>query len=133
MARRSAMRVSTRPSSDYEDNPVDYDANYYAARRRAWLGRRFGFKLGYEVLEGDGTRRVTKFLTPLATLHKFNGWADQFLVTPDNGLAGPAYAEANAKFLKGTWRIIYHDFSADTSGTGANGGSSYGRRDRFRG
>jgi hypothetical protein len=27
------------------------------------------------------------FLTPLATLHKFNGWADKFLVTPLEGLS----------------------------------------------
>jgi hypothetical protein len=99
--------------SDYEDNPVSYDANYYAVEGSlGW--ERFGFKLGFETLEGDGTPGA-KFLTPLATLHKFNGWADQFLVTPDNGLED-AYAEANAKFLKGTWRIIYHDFSANTGG-----------------
>ena len=38
---------------------------------------------GYEVLEGDG---VKGFTTPLATLHKFDGWADKFLTTPPNGL-----------------------------------------------
>jgi hypothetical protein len=35
------------------------------------------------VLEGDG---VTGFMTPLATLHKFNGWADKFATTPPNGI-----------------------------------------------
>ena len=35
------------------------------------------------MLEGDGVRG---FSTPLATLHKFDGWADKFLTTPPNGL-----------------------------------------------
>ncbi|MGE9269281.1 MAG: alginate export family protein [Verrucomicrobiales bacterium] len=39
--------------------------------------------LGFENLGGNGTR---SFQTPLATLHKFNGWADKFLTTPGNGL-----------------------------------------------
>ncbi len=39
--------------------------------------------VGYEKLGGDGTRA---FQTPLATLHAFNGWADQFLTTPATGL-----------------------------------------------
>jgi hypothetical protein len=30
---------------------------------------------------------VKGFTTPLATLHKFQGWADKFLTTPVNGLA----------------------------------------------
>ncbi len=34
---------------------------------------------------------LTSFQTPLATLHKFNGWADKFLTTPANGLRD-AYA-----------------------------------------
>lgn len=38
---------------------------------------------GFERLGGDGT---TAFQTPLATLHAFNGWADQFLTTPADGL-----------------------------------------------
>ena len=44
---------------------------------------RIKLKLGFEVLEGDGT---TAFQTPLATLHAFQGWADQFLVTPGAGV-----------------------------------------------
>lgn len=39
--------------------------------------------VGYEVLGGNGTNA---FQTPLATLHKFNGWADRFLDTPNAGL-----------------------------------------------
>ena len=48
---------------------------------------------GYEVLSGAETNAKgaiidgkTAFSTPLATLHKFNGWADKFLATPIGGL-----------------------------------------------
>ena len=34
-------------------------------------------------MEGNG---VKGFTTPLATLHKFQGWADKFLATPVNGI-----------------------------------------------
>ena len=56
------------------------------------------------------------FATPFATLHKFNGWADQFLVTPANGLED-AYASLAADLW---WKIqavvVYHDFSAEDGG-----------------
>jgi hypothetical protein len=48
----------------------------------------------------------------LATLHKFNGWADQFLTTPDEGLVD-MYASVSGKLLGGQWAVVYHDFSAD--------------------
>jgi len=39
--------------------------------------------------------------TPMATLHKFNGWADLFLTTPANGLAD-TYVGLSGKFPKVT-------------------------------
>ncbi|HEX4973709.1 MAG TPA: hypothetical protein VFV69_21890, partial [Steroidobacteraceae bacterium] len=41
------------------------------------------FGAGVESLEGDGFKGFT---TPLATLHRFQGWADKFLVTPVDGI-----------------------------------------------
>ena len=41
---------------------------------------------GYEVLGADDGAALTSFQTPLATLHKFQGWADKFLTTPPNGI-----------------------------------------------
>ncbi len=56
--------------------------------------------VGYELLGSDDG--VAAFQTPLATLHKFNGFADQFLVTPAGGLQD-IYFYAKAGFLpKGT-------------------------------
>jgi len=100
--------------SDYGDNTNDYDAGYYVAEG-AFSWNQFGVRAGYEVLEADGDTGLS-FTTPLATLHKFNGWADIFLVTPGTGLED-AYVEANAKLLGGTWKLIYHDFSSNTGST----------------
>jgi len=69
--------------------------------------------VGYEVLAGsleDG-----QFRTPLATLHKFNGWADKFLSTPTNGLQD-LFVSVTAGLGKFKIMAIYHDFSADTGG-----------------
>lgn len=67
-------------------------------------------KLGYEVLGSDDGMKG--FATPLATLHKFNGWADLFLGTPDQGLVDTSITLAG-KALGGGWTVMYHDFSAD--------------------
>jgi hypothetical protein len=75
--------------SDYADNPDDFGLDYTLAEGGV---RAFGvnLKLGYEVLEGGGefggVSGMRALQTPLATLHAFNGWADQFLRTPAEGL-----------------------------------------------
>jgi len=94
--------------SDYGKNPNGFDLNYMLAEAGgAWSG--VTAKLGYEVLAGDGTYSVQ---TPLATLHAFNGWADQFLSTPANGLKD-VYLSVGGKAAGLNLLAIYHDFSAD--------------------
>jgi len=94
---------------DYADNPNDYDADYYMLEAGLnWS--KFGVKAGYEVLEG-GTGG--SFQTPLATLHKFNGWADRFLVTPAGGIED-LYIAGSANILGGKMSLVYHDFSQET-------------------
>ena len=77
-------------------------------------------KLGYEVLGSDDGQRG--FATPLATLHKFNGWADLFLGTPAQGLED-TYLTLSGKAAGGKWVATYHDFSSDVS---LNGESDLG-------
>jgi len=74
-------------------------------------------KLGYEKLGSDDGQ--TGFVTPLATLHKFNGWADQFLGTPNQGLED-VYLSLAGKLFGGKWVAAYHDFSSDESLGGAD-------------
>jgi hypothetical protein len=75
-------RFEAAQQSDTGNNPETVDAVYYRADLGLVVGQ-VTFGAGYEVLGGgeDGS-----FNTPLATLHKFNGWADRFLATPSDGL-----------------------------------------------
>lgn len=61
--------------SDYGSSLLDYDLDYLAAELGAKAGEITG-RIGYEQLEGDGTRGFT---TPLGSLHAFNGWSDAFV------------------------------------------------------
>ena len=67
---------------DWRDNATDTDLSYAIVKPSLFVGD-LGVTLSYERLEGDGTRA---FQTPLATLHKFQGWADLFLTTPADGI-----------------------------------------------
>lgn len=67
-------------------------------------------KLTYEKLGSDEGQYG--FSTPLATLHKFNGWSDQFLSTPQEGLIDIQFSLAGKNF-DGNWLLAYHDFKAD--------------------
>ncbi|BFM08067.1 alginate export family protein [Halioxenophilus aromaticivorans] len=67
-------------------------------------------KLGYEVLGSDDGNYG--FSTPLATLHKFNGWADKFLGTPAVGLVD-TYVTLGGKVGPGKLTATYHMFDAD--------------------
>jgi hypothetical protein len=94
---------------EVEAGASDFDADYYS------LTAGLGFKgitvaLGYEVLGSDSGNYG--FSTPLATLHVFNGWADQFLSTPVNGLEDTSVT-VKGGLAGGKWVIAYHDYSAD--------------------
>lgn len=67
-------------------------------------------KATYELLGSDNANYG--FSTPLATLHKFNGWSDQFLSTPAQGLVDMSLT-VSGKLAGGAWTAVYHDFEAD--------------------
>jgi hypothetical protein len=98
-------------------NPNDYSADYMLAELGAAFG---GLTVGgsYERLGADDGRPYTSFQTPLATLHKFQGWADKFPVTPPNGIQD-YYASAGYgwKRLAGldslAALLVYHRFDSD--------------------
>ena len=104
---------------DYKANPADYSVDYIAGSVGTSFSG-FGLKLGYESLGSDGAGN--RFQTPLATLHKFNGWADVFLSTPPAGLEDKYVSISKKVNLLGgiTASAAYHDFSSD------NGGIDYG-------
>ncbi len=98
-------------SQESKSGASEFDADYYFLEGGLVFGG-ITAKLGYEVLGSDNGSYG--FATPLATLHKFNGWADQFLGTPAQGLID-TYVSVNGKALGGTWKVVYHDFKADES------------------
>ena len=73
---------------------------------------------GYEFLSGtDASAANTNdtFQTPLATLHKFNGWADKFLTTPKGGLCDASATLGYTNPTLGKVMAVYHDFETDKS------------------
>ena len=113
---RFFYRAEYADQSDYAENPRAGDAWYANVE----LGWRFPIQwlltAGSERLNGDGT---LAFQTPLATLHKFNGHADIFLVTPPTGLED-YYARATVPILGARFTAAWHDFRA------SEGDSRYG-------
>lgn len=97
--------------SDYQDGASTVNGDY----KNLNLGleiQGFQVKLNYEVLSGDG---VYGFATPLATLHAFNGWADQFLTTPKDGLRD-VFVTASKSWAGINWLLRYDSFSSDHDG-----------------
>ncbi len=103
-------------------NPLHYGHDYWLLEP-SWTQAGVTLRAGWEHLGGDG---VTAVQTPLATLHAFNGWDDQFLVTPAKGL-DDRYLSAGGKFGQGRldgklgWALAWHDYRSDA------GGLRYGR------
>jgi hypothetical protein len=65
------------------DNPFSFSNNYYLIDLGAEKQNRGEIGAAIEHLGGDN---IASFETLLATLHAFQGWADQFLSTPPGGL-----------------------------------------------
>lgn len=95
--------------SDNADNPTDYTADYVSAELGVKL-KPATVSIGYELLGSDNG--TAAFKTPLATLHKFQGWADKFLKTPDTGIED-TYVKVAGKVGKVSLVAVYHDFSSD--------------------
>ena len=100
--------------SDIDNNPVSYDANYLHFDAMWAMQNGLSLGLAWESLGGDAATPGAMFRTPLATLHKFQGWADLFLVTPQAGIED---VFVTAKYKAGRWNLtgVYHDFSAEDS------------------
>lgn len=109
--------VEVARQNDHADNPRNVGHDYWLLEP-AWSFGNVTARAGWEHLGGDG---VTAVQAPLATLHAFNGWADQFLVTPAGGLEDQ-YLAVGGKWGRGrldgklNWAAAWHDYSADVGG-----------------
>ncbi len=91
-------------------NGSDFDADYILAEGSLNVADAT-FALGIENLQSDNGS--FGFATPLATGHKFQGWTDQFLNTPNEGVMD-VYFTVGADFDGIKLLAVYHDFTADT-------------------
>lgn len=101
--------------SDYNrpSGSADFDADYELVEVSYAID---GIKLlaGLEVLGSDDGKAGLQ--TQLATKHKFNGWADQFLNTPNEGLED-TYIGAIGKLSDVTVKVFYHEYEANEGRT----------------
>ena len=110
---RMFFGVRLAHQEDYGGNPITFDASYHDLVSGIDYRERLQLRVGREQLgDGDG---ATAFQTPLATGHRFNGWADKLLRTPDGGLVD-WYASANGRAGAVGWVAAFHDFSSDARG-----------------
>lgn len=122
------LLASYANQSDYGSNPNSYKADFALAEASLAVAS-FKLTAGYELLGSDGSASVKAsgaatafgFQTPMATLHKFNGWADLFLNTPVTGLqdyyggigwTGPKVGKAGPI----TAVVTFHRFRSDRLG-----------------
>ena len=112
---KGGAKLKVARQEDHGSNPASYDTDY------AWVSvgvdrkgsaSSWGVELAWERL-GAAEPGGRSFQTPLATLHKWNGFADRFLSTPGVGL------DTIYLFLRGKagerwrWAVTYLDFSSD--------------------
>jgi len=109
--------ASAALQSDFADQPVDYEALYLHGELKAMhADSGFNVGVGFEQLGSDDGNIA--FSTPLATLHKFNGYADALLATPAGGLRD-TYAFIGTRLpepFDGKVALTGHYFTGDESG-----------------
>lgn len=103
--------------SDLGDNPVSYDAMHYLIQGDLKLGG-LDVTAAYEVVGSDDG--MAQFRFPAATLHKFQGWTDKFLIAPATGVRD-TWVSVSGKVAGATVTGVFHDFQADS------GGADYGQ------
>lgn len=114
---RVAYVASWARQSDWHRNPNDYAADYWMAEATGTV-RFLSLTGAYEVLGADDGRPLTSVQTPLASLFKFQGWADKFTTTPPNGVrdlygtAGLAWKKLGPLTSAGL-SVTYHRFTSD--------------------
>ncbi|MEO0399473.1 MAG: alginate export family protein [Pseudomonadota bacterium] len=120
------MRGAYARQWEYGDNPSDYAVSYGKAEAAVGLAP-ITMAASYERLGGDG---ANAFQMPLATLHKFQGFADVFLTTPTSGIDDVRLAAIYKRKDVGPFKAVkavlaVHDFSA------AQGGADLGQEIDF--
>ena len=94
----------------YADGNSAIDAFYYHLALGARSGPYYGMVHQEKLSSNNG---LYGFQTPLATLHPFQGWADQFVVTPHQGIVDTWVNAGVTVFDKLELYGEYHRFKSD--------------------
>ncbi len=105
------VNASYATQSDAGDSPLNYSADYINLEASTKVGK-VTLLGGYELLGSDNG---VGFKTPLATLHKFQGFADKFLGTPSEGMED-IYVTVKGAVSGVKLSATYHDLSSDVGG-----------------
>lgn len=95
--------------NDYASGDARIDAHYMRLGLGGQLGN-YSLRVDQELLSSNDGQYA--FQTPLGTNHLFQGWADQFLITPRQGLRD-TFLSASAKIQKTLFLAEYHMFDSD--------------------
>ncbi|HSI95525.1 MAG TPA: alginate export family protein [Methylophilaceae bacterium] len=110
---------------DYKDGNDNIDSHYLKLGGGAMYGTWYA-RIDHEILSSnDG---LSAFQTPLGTNHLFQGWVDQFLVTPNAGIKD-TFASFGGKVFGVALSGEYHIFKSDedfTTPSGVGTGDKYG-------
>jgi hypothetical protein len=105
---RAELEYAQQQMTEFNSSNPSYQRVEFAA---GYKSREISYQR--EVLGGDNGRG---FVTPLASIHEFNGWADQFVTVPGTGLI-----DQNVQFV---WRkapvkfdLRHHWFESEQTGT----------------
>ncbi|MEE9157542.1 MAG: hypothetical protein V3U60_04040 [Gammaproteobacteria bacterium] len=96
--------------ADFANNPFNIDTGYFmseigAQQKLETVVDSVTVKFDYELLGGNGGNN--RFTTPLATGHAFQGTADQFIVTPGDGVQD-FYPSIGFTFYGFKFAAVYH-------------------------
>ncbi|MBT5293261.1 MAG: alginate export family protein [Cellvibrionales bacterium] len=100
---------------------VEYDPDYLLLEGGVAITD-MNIKFAYEVLGSDNGQ--ASFTTPLATLHKFNGWADVFVASTFTATALPlglvdtsvsisSQVSGDSKIAGVKWSAVFHTYDSD--------------------
>jgi hypothetical protein len=109
---------------DYKDGSDLIDNYYYRVGAGAGYGDWF-VRVDQEKLSGNSDNKA--FQTPLGTNHLFQGWADVFLSTPNEGIEDTMII-AGGKLMGATIKAEYHWINSDRNFAkiGGGNGDKYG-------
>lgn len=111
------LRAGYATQSDTGGNLTDYSADYKVGEASI-AADGWTIRVQYEELGSDNG--VQAFQTPLATAHKFNGFADLFLVTPATGLRDTNIRVGKKFKIPGLTTfntlVAFHQFDSDFGG-----------------